>query len=131
MKRIILGLSLLLMLVQNGFAMSDAEFDKRITNATDKIWKQMLRCYKAVENHEMTSEPKVCIETISLIENNKNHSLYSEKSDLLLKAGLLYYQSKKNYIKAYEYWMKAAKLGNTVAQGNLDILCRNHSWVCK
>ena len=132
MKRIILGLSVLLILAQNGFAETDAEFDKLIAKASDNIWKQYYKCRQGVENHEYTSKPEVCQKVIPLIKNShKTHALHNYKDDILLKIGNLYYQSTKNYLKAYTYWMQSAKLGNTSAQGNLDILCREHSWVCK
>ena len=36
-----------------------------------------------------------------------------------------------NKIKAYQYWMKAARQGDAKAQHNLDILCRESPWACK
>jgi len=36
-----------------------------------------------------------------------------------------------NKIKAYQYWMKAAKQGNANAQYNLDRLCKESPWACK
>ena len=33
--------------------------------------------------------------------------------------------------KTYELWLKAAKQGNSNAQGNLDILCKQSPWACK
>ena len=129
MKRIILGLSLLLMLVQNGFAKSDAEYDKMIANEPDKVWKQIYRCNKESLNHEFDGDVNVCLKAIELLKNNG----WKEKDYqiMFLNSGILYVSSEKNYIKAYKYFLKAAKLGNTIAQGNLDILCKYHSWVCK
>ncbi len=46
-------------------------------------------------------------------------------------AGLLYDESKGDKLKAYEYYMKAAKLGNIRAQKNLSIMCKNNPWACK
>jgi len=37
----------------------------------------------------------------------------------------------QNKIKAYQYWMEAAKMGNTGAQHNLGILCRQNPEACK
>ena len=48
--------------------------------------------------------------------------------------GFLYVKGKGvplNKIKAYQYWMKAARLGSTEAQHNLDILCKESPWACK
>ena len=133
MKRIILGLSLLLILVQNGFARTDAELDKMIANESDKVWKQIYRCEKASNpNNKYTADINICIKSIEMID--KNSYVLKEgakKSIAYLNLGVLYEFSKKDYIKTYEYYMKAAKLGNTQAQSNLDTLCREHSWVCK
>ena len=134
MKRIILGLGLLFMLAQNGFAKdyTDVEWDIKIANAPDKIWKQYYKCRQVVENHRTKSDPEICKQVVPLIKNShKSHALHNEESDILLKVGYLYDYSKKNYLKAYEYYMKSAKLGDTTAQRNLDSLCREHSWVCK
>jgi TPR repeat protein len=38
---------------------------------------------------------------------------------------------KKNKIKAYQYLMKSAQQGNSVAQNRLDILCKESPWACK
>lgn len=130
MKRIILGLSLVLMLVQNGFAKSDAEYDKEIRQATLEVNKQIDRCNKEADNHRIYGNPAVCEKALKMIQKDyPNEKEFT--SNMYLNGGLLYETSKKNYIKAYEYFMKSAKLGNTGAQIDLDILCRNHSWVCK
>ena len=130
MKRIILGLSLLLMLVQNGFAKTDTEFDKEIANETDKVWKQIRKCDKAAINHPNDADVDICLKVIPLKQERGDFS-NSSFAITYSNIGVLYDNSEKNYIKAYEYFMKAAKLGNTKAQKNLDILCRKHSWVCK
>ena len=133
MKRIILGLGVLLMLAQNGFAKTDAEYDKLIEQESDKTWKQMYRCMKASgENSMYTASVNTCLKAISMVDKNRyvlkegaaEHIQYTN-------AGILYQYSEKNYMKAYEYYMKSAKLGSTNAQSNLDILCSEHSWVCK
>jgi TPR repeat protein len=129
-KRIILGLSTLLMLAQNGFAETDAEWDKMIDNATMQINKLIFSCNKEVENYQLTGNPEVCVKAFNALQKEYPNEKDNTKS-VANNAGALYIDSKKNYIKAYEYYMKAAKLGNTVAQSNLDILCREHSWVCK
>jgi len=38
---------------------------------------------------------------------------------------------KRDKIKAYKAWLKAAKYGNKTAQNNLDTLCRQNPWACK
>jgi len=132
MKRIILSLSILLFLAQNMFAETDREWKIKIEKMPNKIWKEYYKCRQAVENHKKTSNPAICKKVLQLINNSsKSHFLSEHKDDILLKIGFLYSNSEKNYIKAYEYYMKAAKLGNTDAQYNLDILCKEHSWVCK
>jgi TPR repeat protein len=130
MKRIILGLSLVLMLIQNGFAKSDAEYDKEIRKATLEVNKQIDRCNKIAGNHLSDGNPEVCEKALKMIQKDyPNEKEFT--SNMYVNAGLLYATSKKNYIKAYEYFMKSAKLGNIHAQKGLDILCREHSWACK
>jgi TPR repeat protein len=38
---------------------------------------------------------------------------------------------KVNKTKAYELLLKAAKEGNSTAQENLDIVCKESPWACK
>jgi len=135
-KRIILGLSLLLLLVQNGFARSNAELDKMIANESDKTWKQIYRCEKASNpNNNYSADIGICLKAINLINQNpdavKDVGLSNALAVEYINTGVLYNYSEKNYLKAYEYYMKAAKLGDIHAQKNLDDLCRKHSWVCK
>ena len=77
MKRIILGLSLLLMLVQNGFAReyTEAEYDKAIANEPDKYWKQSYKCDKAVLHHPDTGDVNECLKSIALQKKNPNGRL--------------------------------------------------------
>ena len=130
MKRIILGFSLLLMLAQNGFARTDAEYDVKIKEQKIEVNKQIWRCNKAALNHKYNSNPEVCIKAYNELEKE-----YPNEKDTIavmaLSSGLLFNYSKKNYMMAYQYYIKSAKFGNTIAQKNLDILCRKHSWVCK
>jgi len=131
MKRIIIGISVLLMLVQSGFALSDAEYDKQIKNETDPIWKQIRICDKAALNNFSTADVDDCLKVIPLKENSQNK--FSDKSFgiIYLNIGLLYDESKGDKLKAYEYYMKAARLGNIQAQKNLNIMCKESSWACK
>jgi len=136
MKRIVFSLSMLLMLAQNGFARSDSELDKMIANESDKTWKQIYRCEKASNsNNNSSADIGICLKAINLINQNpyavKDVGLLNALAVEFVNTGVLYYYSEKNYLKAYEYYMKAARLGNTKVQKNLDILCRKHSWVCK
>ena len=131
MKKIILGLSLLLMLIENSFAETDAEYDKAIINATSSLNKQMYHCLKSTFNHPNTSNPDVCMKVLDIAKEDNVKLSKDDISEIYLKSALLYYSSKQDYISAYKYFMKSAKLGNTVAQGNLDVVCRDHSWVCK
>jgi len=130
MKRIVLGLSLFLIFAHNGFAKTDAEFDKQIKNASDQTLKEMYRCNKAVINHSYTGDVNICIKSLALLKKNYPYEKGAIKA-ITSDIGVLYTNSEKNYLKAYEYFMKAAKLGNTSAQRNLDIICKKHSWVCK
>jgi len=121
-----------LLLTQNGFARTDAEYDKKIANESDKVWKQIYHCHKEAINHQYNGNVNVCLEAQKLIDKNPYvHRQGVPQSGENINIGVLYDDSEKNYIKAYEYYMKAAKLGNTQAQINLDILCKKHAWVCK
>ena len=103
MKRIILGLSLLLLLVQNGFAETDAEYDKDIASATMEVNKQLLRCNKATLNYKYTSNSEVCIKELNILLQ-KYPNAKKQIAGAYLNAGVLYEHSEKNYIKAYEYF---------------------------
>jgi len=129
MKRIILGLSLVLMLVQNGFAKTDAEWDKLISNASSEYWKQSYKCDKATLNHPTTGDVNECLKSIELQKKNPNGQL--NIAITYLNAGVLYRRSSGDKIKAYKYYMEAAKLGETDAQGYLDVLCKESPWACK
>ena len=111
MKRIILGLSLFLMLVQNGFAETDAEYDKMITNDTLEINKQIYRCNKATLNHQYKSNPNICKKAAEL-EKKLYPNSKEILSNLYLNTGVLYSHSKQDYLKAYQFYIKSAKLGN-------------------
>ena len=129
MKRIILGLSVLLMLAQNGFAKTDAEYDKLIANETDKVWKQLYRCAKEAINHSESGDVDACIKANKLVLNGKVYNIYV--AGTYLNIGSLYYESKGDKLKAYKYYMKAAKLGNIKAQKNLSIMCKQDPWACQ
>ena len=133
MKRIVLSLSVLLMLVQNGFAETDAEYDKKIDNGSSELWKQTYRCNKATNNHTTTASASICLKAIK-IQKNTNFNNIVILSNNYLNTGCLYQLSEHNYIKAYEYYMKAAKLDTKfgiMAQNNLNRLCKESPWACK
>ncbi|MFA9374443.1 MAG: hypothetical protein ACERKK_09820 [Poseidonibacter sp.] len=130
MKRMILGISVLLIFAQNGFGWTNKEFDKRIESASGKVWKQIWRCNKAANKiNNKKSDPRICEKAITLIKK------YPEESTSLpiaqYNAGIIYYFSKDNKIKAYENWYLSARGGHKPAQENLEILCRDDSWACK
>jgi len=130
MKRIILGLSVLLMLVQNGFAKSDAEYDKMInSNNYSEMSKQSIRCNKAALNHPHSSDVNICLKVVEMMKAKG----YNDRACRIeyLDIGLLYDLSKNDKLKAYEYYMKAARLGNIQAQKNLNIMCKESPWACK
>ncbi|MBE0515169.1 hypothetical protein [Sulfurimonas sp.] len=129
MKRIILGLSVLLILVQNGLAKSDAEWDKLIANTSDEYWKQSHKCDKEALNHMRTGNVNECLKSIELQKKNPNGKL--NIAITYGNTGLLYDESVGDKLKAYMYYMKAAKLGNTGAQKNLSLMCKQDPWACK
>ena len=139
MKRIVLGLSLLLMLVQNGFAgqqNEEAECDNLIAKAKQEWNKEVLKCDKEAIFHLSKANVKPCLKAIELIKktpNSKNWVGQKAKGSLgecYLNAGVMYYYV-PSYTKSYKYLKKAAELGESNAEKGLDILCREHPWVCK
>lgn len=128
MKRIILGISILLMLVQNGFAKTDAEFDKKIAEQTTEVWKQIWRCNKASVNHKHTADVNICLKSIKMQKNNG-----VPESDLKMDYVnvAVIYEFYNDKLNAYKYYMKSARLGSTHAQKNLDNMCKSSPWACK
>ncbi len=114
------------MLVQNGFAMTDEEYDKKIS----EVNKQIVNCNKEAKNHLKTGDVNICLKALKMEQQIFPHEK-SIISDLTALVGLLYDESKGDKLKAYEYYMKAAKLGNIDAQKNLSIMCKNNPWACK
>jgi len=133
MKKSIIGFSLFLMLVQNGFSATDAEYNKLIINEPDKVWKQLYRCSKAANQHNRyTSDVKICLKAIDMTKKNPYVLKEGAKQNLnYLNTGIIYYFNNKDFIKAYNYWMKSADLGEVKSQNYLDVLCKEHPWVCK
>jgi len=130
MKRIILGLSLLLMLVQNGFAYTDAWFDKNIANSTQDVDKFIWKCNKLANNYMNSGDVNICLQALKL-EKKIYPNATNVIASLYLNTGLLYDESVGDKLKAYEYYMKSAKLGNVDAQHNLNIMCKESPWACK
>ena len=134
MKKIILGLSLLLMLVQNGFAFTDATYDKMIADASDKVWKQIYRCYKASDIRNAShSDINICLKAIDLIKQNPN-KVDKDVLAVAIQNTALIYDETGDDLNAYKYYMKAARLGGRAgiqAQKNLNIMCKESPWACK
>ena len=135
MKRIILGLVMLLILTQNGFAQQsqqtinkgDAIYDMLIA-ASKGLSKQKLKCDKIANYHMRTGSPKECIKAVEMIKKTADKQ---GLVDYLYNTAQLYFFSEHNKIKAYEYWYEAAKLGDKEASENLSLLCQQDPWVCK
>ena len=121
MKRIILGLSLLLMLVQNGFALDlNAQWSKQVIKCENQL------------NLEAKANIDECSQAITILEKSSKLSKDQKKylAESYMNKGVLYY-FKSDFVNSYKYLMIGAKKGNLKAQSNLDILCNQHSWVCK
>ena len=130
MKRIILGLGVLLMLAQNGFARSDAEYDKLIAYQSSNVKKQGIRCEKESGNHVRTGNIQECIKAVRMIKQSSDKSDKKFLASELGNLGLMYHKQGDN-LKAYKYYMEAARLGSTNAQRNLGIMCKESPWACK
>ena len=157
MKKIILGLSLLLV-TQESFALS-------IENSA------VLLCESKAARHLKSANPMICVKAAKLSEkSNKQYAgesyynaaqmyEFSNKYRNYKKAFEMYMKSydndfcnldsecavgdslgyfyatgqgvKANKILAYKYFIEAAKKGNLQAQSNLDNLCKRSPWVCK
>ena len=125
MKRIILGLGVLLILAQNGVAL---DFN---TNFNAKWFKQVQKCEDQTYLKDKANIVE-CSKAINMIE--KYSQLDKDQKELLAESymnmGFLYYY-KSDYVNSYKNLIIGAKKGSLQAQKNLDILCRQHSWVCK
>lgn len=70
----------------------------------------------------------------NLAFNSFNKAAQEGDSDSQVSLGYMYDNGlgiNENKIKAYEWWLKAAKQGHATAQKNLEILCKNSPWACK
>ena len=130
MKRIILGLGVLLMLAQNGFAYTDAEFDLVIAKTSGYL-QQNLKCEKATKNYLKSGDIQECIKAVNLIKRSNNPKAKEYLAAETYNLAFMYDEGIKDKLKAYKYYMEAAKLGFINAQGNLRIMCKNNPWACK
>jgi len=130
MKRIVLGISVLLILVNNGFAISNAEFDELIKNSTGYI-KQSIKCEKAGFNYLQGGNIQDCIDAVNLIKKSDNKEAKKTLASQTYNLAFMYDESIKDKLKAYKYYMEAARLGHINAQKNLRIMCKNNPWACK
>jgi len=139
MKRIILGLSVLLMLVQNVVANESDDMDYVNSKKNQPALYQFMLCVNETTYHQNNGNVNICLKAVQYIKQGKDLGFLSDKREeelgqAYLKTAVLYQVSEKNYVKAYEYYMKTAKTNtdaSKIAQQNLDILCNQHSWVCK
>ena len=130
MKGIVLGISVLLILIQNVFALSDEEFDNRIANEKSEVWKQIHRCDKATMNHSSTADVDDCLKVIPLKQNSSIKFNNDSFGITYLNIGVIY-DHHGDKLNAYKYYMKSAKLGDLQAQKNLNIMCKESPWACK
>ena len=129
MKRIILSLGVLILITQNVFARSDAEYDKMIANEKDITWKQVYRCNK-IRNKPHTANINICLKALTMLTKNYPNT---DSSATLLNIGYIYDETGDD-LNGYKYYMKAAKSGgnsNIQAQKNLNIMCKESPWACK
>ena len=115
MGRIILGLSVLLMLVENGFATTDETYDKLIKKEKNQLIKQIIMCEKVANNHKDYGSPQICIDSANLYKQQKNLSADEQDryGEAYNNAGIMYTFGKgnKNYKKAYKMFLNAYKVG--------------------
>jgi TPR repeat protein len=115
MKRIILGISVLLLLVQTAFAYTDEEFDRWIKDEKNPLTKQTFMCEKEVTHHKDYGSPQICIDSASLYKKQKilstdEKDYYGEAYN---NAGIIYTFGKgnKNLKKAHKMFLNAYKVG--------------------
>ena len=127
MKRIILGLSVLLMLVQNGFALNDSKAAK-----IKYIRNQVSLCNKEIQNIKY-ADVNICIKAKKLMLNNGGILVFTKQDIASINQfiGVIYHITLHDKIKAYKYYMISAQQGCIEAQDNLDIMCRKSPWACQ
>ena len=135
MKRIVLGVSVLLMLVQNGFAGEKENLALANQYKHQKALYQVLLCENEMSYHDKNGDANICIKAAKYINQGEDLGILSKDKqkyivESYLNAGVIYsHQSDK--LNAYKYSMKAAKLGSIQAQKNLNIMCKESQWACK
>jgi len=101
MKRIILVGSVFLMLISNVFAETDKYYDANIAKQTDAVWKQILRCDKAVMNHSSTVDVNDCLKVIPLKQNSSEKFNDKSFSIIYLNIGVIY-RNQGDTLNAYK-----------------------------
>ena len=117
MKRIVLGISILLMLVQNGFANKKTKIASYDKYKNQKALYKLLECEAEVEYYKTNSaNPNICIEAANSIYKGEDLGFLSKDKKKYLgesyfNAGIIYQWSRKNHKKALEVYIKAYNAG--------------------
>ena len=135
MKKIFFILSVLLLVAQNSFAgeKEDVALAKKFKH--QKALHQVLLCENEMNYHANEGKIDVCLKAVKYIQKGYDLGILKNRkkefiAESYLNAGVIAYSS-GDKIKSYQYFIKAAKLGDTQAQKNLDILCKESPWACK
>jgi len=128
MKRIILSLGMLLMLAQNGFAMSGSEASK-----IKYIRNQVSLCNKQMDRNLKYADVNICLKAKELMLNNGGVLTYTKQDIASVNEfiGVIYDVTVQDKIKAYKYYMLSARQGSIEAQHNLHIMCKENPWACQ
>ncbi len=114
MKKIVLGISVLLMLEQNIFAYTDEQYDKWIKEEKNPLTKHTLMCENESVNHIDYGSPQICIDSANLYKKQKKLSTDEQKNygEAYYNAGIIYTFGKenKNYKKAFDMFLSAYKV---------------------
>jgi len=147
-KRILFGLILALVISAGSSIAANAGsyFEKGLQAAKDGHYSEAAKYYKKICNKRIQTLGG-CNNLGLLYKNGQGVEQSYTTADKLFKKdcdggdamgcnnlGSSYYNGQGvelNKIKAYQYYMKAAKKGNTNAQYNLDILCKQSPWACQ
>jgi hypothetical protein len=131
MKLFIYTIISLLIATQSSFALTDQQYNEKISEATTLAKKQLFRCHKAAMNHSTTTNVDICFKLIRLSKQIKASKIKKQyKTTAYLNIGTIY-KNQHKLKKAYKYWNKAKKLNSIQAKRNLNILCESDAWVCK
>ena len=103
------------MLVQNGFARTDAKYNKLIKDEKDPLTKQILMCEKEASNYLDYGLPQICMDSANLYKKEQELSTVNKEryGEAYNNAGMMYAYGKgnKNFKKAYEMFLNAYKVG--------------------